>query len=122
MTRVVLAVIVSIALTGTSFGADSTGYRKPYFGTTKPGAWAQYTMKTEGQADMGYVTTRLADERGQQRVQTRIEYMVSGATTTAQTDYVLKPGYSLESDALGFGKALVAMSSSTPGRHRRRRP
>ncbi len=115
MTRIALAIFVSIALTGTGFGADSIGYRKPYFGATKPGAWAQYTMKTEGQADMGYVTTRLADERGQQRVQTRIEYIASGATTTASTDYVLKPGYTLESDALGFGKALVGMSSSMPG-------
>jgi hypothetical protein len=115
MTRIALAVFVSIALAGTSFGADSTGYRKAYFGATKQGAWAQYTMKTEGQADVGYVTTRLADEGGQQRVQTRIEYIVSGATTTASTNYVLKPGYSLESDALGFGKALVGMSSSMPG-------
>ena len=115
MTRIALAVFVSIALTGTSFAADSSGYRKPFFGATKQGAWAQYTMKTEGQADMVYGITRLADQGGQQRVQTRIEYIVSGATTTAFTDYVLKPGYSLESDALGFGKALVGMSSSTPG-------
>jgi hypothetical protein len=115
MTRVLLAVVVSMALTGTSSGADSNGYRKPYFGATKPGAWAQYTMKIEGQADVGYVTTRLADERGQQRVQTRIEYIAAGATTTASTDYVLKPGYSLESDALGFGKALVGMSSAMAG-------
>ena len=115
MTRIALAVLVSIALTGTSFGADSNGYRRPYFGATKTGTWAQYAMKIEGQPDMSYVTTRLADEEGQQRVQTRIAYIVSGATTTASTDYLLKAGYSLESDALGFGKALVGMSSSTPG-------
>ena len=115
MTRIAIAVFVWLALAGTSFGGDSSGYRKPYFGATKPGAWAQYTMKIEGQADIGYVTTRLADEAGQQRVQTRVEYIMSGATTTAYTDYVLKPGYSLESDALGFGKALVGMSSSMPG-------
>ena len=115
MIRIAIAVFVWLALTGTSFGAESSGYRKAYFGATKPGAWAQYTMKVDGQADMGYVTTRLADEAGQQRVQSRVEYIMSGATNTAYTDYVLKPGYSLESDALGFGKALVGMSSSMPG-------
>ena len=81
----------------------------------RPGAFAQYVMKIEGQPDIGSTVTRLPDENGQQRVQVRIEYQAAGTPSVAFTDYVLKSGYSLESDALGYGKALVAMSSSAPG-------
>jgi len=115
MAKVALAICVWMASAGVVSAADAAGYRKAYFGATKPGSWAQYTMKVEGQADMGYLSTRLADEAGQQRVEILIEYMLQGKLTPAYTDYVLKAGYSLEKDALGFGKALVAMSSHQPG-------
>jgi hypothetical protein len=115
MAKAALAIIAWMAVAGVAFGADPAGYKKAYFAATKPGSWAQYTMRVEGQADMGYVNTRLADEAGQQRVEIRVEYMLQGKLTPAYTDYVLKAGYSLEKDALGFGKALVAMSSRQPG-------
>ncbi|NDP43509.1 MAG: hypothetical protein GZ089_12465 [Aromatoleum sp.] len=115
MAKVALAIFVWMVSAGVVSAADAAGYRKAYFGATKPGTWAQYTMKVEGQADMGYLSTRLADEAGQQRVEILIEYMLQGKLTPAYTDYVLKAGYSLEKDALGFGKALVAMSSRQPG-------
>jgi hypothetical protein len=72
-------------------------------------------MRVAGQPDMDYLSTRLSDVAGQQRVQVRVDYQVQGKRTSAFTDYVLQPGYALENDALGFGKALKAMSSSTPG-------
>jgi len=114
MTKAAIVILASIvSLNGAS--AAATGYQKAYFGATKPGSWAQYTMRVEGQPDMGYLSTRLPDEAGQQRVQVRVEYMSEGRLTSAYTDYGLKAGYSLENDALGFGKALVSMSSRTPG-------
>ena len=115
MNRLALSLLLSLCSIGIATAADPTGYRKAYFGATKPGSFAQYVMKTEGQADMGSTTTRLPDENGQQRVQVRIEFQMAGAPTVALTDYVLKTGYSLENDALGYGKALVAMSASSPG-------
>ena len=33
--------------------AAAAGYQKAYFGATTPGSWAQYTMRVEGQPDMG---------------------------------------------------------------------
>ena len=110
-----MSAAVALCSIGIAIAADPAGYRKAYFGATKPGSFAQYVMKIEGQPDMGSTTTRLPDENGQQRVQVRIEYQVAGAPSVAFTNYVLKAGYSLESDALGFGKALVAMSASSPG-------
>jgi hypothetical protein len=115
MIRIALALLISMLSAAVASGADAAGYKKSYFGATKPGSWAQYTMKVEGQADMGYLSTRLPDDAGQQRVQVRVEYMADGKLTRAFTSYAMKAGYSLESDALGFGKALVSMSTSTPG-------
>ena len=115
MNRFAFALCVALCSIGIATAADSAGYRKAYFGATKPGSFAQYVMKIEGQPDMGSTTTRLPDENGQQRVQVRIEYQSAGAQTVAFTNYVLKSGYSLENDALGYGKALVAMSASSPG-------
>jgi hypothetical protein len=115
MIRIALALLVSMLSAELAFGADSAGYKKAYFAATIPGSWAQYTMKVEGQPDMGYFSTRLADEGGQQRVENRVEYMAEGKLTRTLTSYALKAGYSLENDALGFGKALVSMSSAMPG-------
>ncbi len=115
MTRFAFALCAALCSIGVAAGADPTGYRKAYFGPTKPGSFAQYTMKIEGQPDMGSRATRLPDEGGQQRVQMRIDYQAGGAPTIAFTNYSLKPGYSLETDALGYGKALAAMSVSSPG-------
>ena len=115
MNRFAVLLCVALCSIGIAVAADPTGYRKSYFGATKSGAFAQYVMKIEGQADIGSTVTRLADENGQQRVQVRIEYQAAGTPSVAFTDYVLKAGYSLENDALGYGKALVAMSASAPG-------
>ncbi len=115
MNRLALALCVALCSIGIAAAADSPGYRKAYFGATKSGTFAQYVMKIEGQPDIGSTVTRLPDENGQQRVEVRIEYQAAGTPSVAFTNYVLKAGYSLESDALGFGKALVAMSASSPG-------
>lgn len=115
MAKLALAIFVWMVSAGVVSAADATGYRKAYFGATEPGSWAQYTMNVEGQPDTGYLSTRLADEVGQQRVEIRVEYILQGKLTPAYADYVLKAGFSLEKDALGFGKALVAMSSRQPG-------
>jgi hypothetical protein len=115
MTKAALALFASMLSLGIASAAGAAGYQKAYFSATKPGSWAEYTMKVEGQPDMGYLSTRLPDDTGQQRVEIKVDYMSEGKVTSAFTGYVLKPGYSLESDALGFGKALVSMSTRIPG-------
>jgi hypothetical protein len=113
-----LALLAVVTLSLIAFGAaaaEGVGYKKSYFGTTRAGSWAQYTMKAEGQADMSYTNTRLPDIDGHQRVEVRVEYMMQGKLIPMVTSYALKTGYALESDALGFGKAVTAMSSQQPG-------
>jgi hypothetical protein len=109
------ALSLSLAVVGVVAAADGVGYKKPYFAATRAGTWAQYTMKIEGQADMGYTNTRLPDVDGRQQVEVRVEYMLQGKLIPMFTRYTLKNGYALEADALGFGKAVTAMSSRQDG-------
>jgi hypothetical protein len=115
MVKAALAAFVALVAVSLTPTAGAAGYQKAYFGATKPGSWAQYVMKVDGQPDMDYLSTRLPDAGGQQRIEIRIQYMAAGKLTEAFTDFVLKQGYSLEADALGFGKALATMSTRTPG-------
>lgn len=115
MTKAILFLLWAMLNSLTASATDGTGFKAAYFGATKVGAWARYSMKIEGQVDMGIVKTRVPDASGQQGVEVRSEYMVQGKLSQAQTNFVMKAGYSLEVDALGYGKALVAMRTSVPG-------
>lgn len=87
-------------------GQDSAGFQKAYFGATGVGAWARYRMTSPG-AQEGFTTyTRLADEDGQQRLRVRVEFTTEGRRNTANNEYTLEKGFSLEKDALGFGRAV----------------
>jgi hypothetical protein len=103
--------LIALLAAGAASGADSTGYRKAYFGATKVGAWAQYTMLVDGQTNIGSRATRLADAYGQQQLEVRVKVMMQGKLTPSFTVYALQEGYSLENDALGFGKAVVAATT-----------
>ena len=85
-------------------------YRSDYFRATKPGAWAKYRMTALG-APEGFTTyTRLPDKGDQQRLQLRVDFTAEGEKKTGYTDSTLKSGYSLQEDALGFGKAIESAS------------
>jgi hypothetical protein len=91
---------------GLAAGQDTAGFRKAYFGATAVGAWAKYRMTSPG-AQEGFTTyTRLADEEGQQRLRVRVEFTAEGRRNTANNEYTLEKGFSLEKDALGFGRAV----------------
>jgi hypothetical protein len=87
-----------------------TGYRKAYFGATKPGAWAKYRMTALG-APEGFTTyTRLPNEGGHPRLQVRMDITAEGEKRTTYTDCILETGYSFQQDALSFGKAIESVS------------
>ena len=62
MTKAAVAAFATILSLNVVSAVAATGYQKAYFGATRPGSWAQYTMRVEGQPDMGYLSTRLTDE------------------------------------------------------------
>lgn len=113
MTRRTAAILVSLLCTPLLAAAGPSRYKKAYFGVTKPGAWAQYTMSMPGFPDSPTTYTRLPDEGGQVRLQIRSDFTNDGQASTSFSDYKLKKGYSLEKDALSFGAAVVSLTVRT---------
>jgi hypothetical protein len=104
---ILLAVLQATAAPGSD---APTGYRKAYFGATKPGAWAKYRM-TAGGAPEGFTTyTRLPNEGGHPRLQVRMETKAEGEKKTIYSDCILETDYSFQKDALSFGKAIESVS------------
>jgi hypothetical protein len=89
--------------------AEPAGYKKAYFGATKPGSWAKYTMKMPGFPDSTSTYTRLPDEGGEARLQIRADFQGDAQASTSFSDYRLKAG-SLEKDALSFGAAIIGLT------------
>jgi hypothetical protein len=89
--------------------AEPAGYRKAYFGATKLGTWAKYTMKMPGFPDSTSTYTRLPDEGGETRLQIRADFQGDAQASTSFSDYRLKAG-SLEKDALSFGAAIISLT------------
>jgi hypothetical protein len=106
--RTVPALFLLLAA-GTLVAAEPAGYKKAYFGATKPGTWAKYTMKMPGFPDSTSTYTRLPDEGGEARLQIRADFQGDAQASTSFSDYRLKAG-SLEKDALGFGPAIIGLT------------
>ena len=94
------------AAAGQEPAAQETGFRKAYFGATAVGTWTKYRMTSPGAQEGSTTFTRLPDEEGQQRLLVRIEFTLNGRRNTVNNEYTLEKGYSLEKDAIGFGKAV----------------
>lgn len=107
--RTVSALAILLAAS-TLAAVEPAGYKKAYFGATKPGTWAKYTMKMPTFPDSFTTYTRLSDEDGYPRLETRSEFTTEGQASTSFNDYKLAKGFSLEKNALDFGKAIVGMT------------
>lgn len=104
------AILVCLLSTDLLAAASSSGYKKAYFGATRPGSWAKYTMSMPGFPDSTSTYTRLPDEGGEARLQIRSDYKGDAQASTSFTDYRFRKGYSLEKDALSFGAGIVGMT------------
>ena len=113
--RAVLCLASLLTTLEASGAPGASGFQKPYFGATKPGTFARYTMSMPNFPDSKMTYTRLPDEGGKNRMQIEAEFTTEGQASTSWTDYTLKAGYSLEKDAISFGKAVVAMTIKAGG-------
>jgi hypothetical protein len=103
--------LVSVLTAGTLGDVGAAGFQKAYFGATKPRTWAKYTMTIDGKTESVHTSSRLPDEKGRARVRVRTDF-TSGAYqgTWSLSDYTLKAGYSVENDALDYGKATESLT------------
>ena len=91
-------------------------FKKPYFSSTKPGAWAKYEMVNKDGSKMIYTYKRLANS--EERVVYEHTNFVSsgpGEGVTATTLYVLEPGFDFDRNMLSYGKAIQAMIAQNNG-------
>jgi hypothetical protein len=104
-------VLGSVLAAGAFAQEQPAGFQKAYFGATKAGTWAKYRMTAPG-AQEGFTTySRLPDEGGVQRLLVRVDFTVDGRKTTTYSDYTLEDGFSLEKDAVAFGKAVESATT-----------
>jgi hypothetical protein len=106
--------LLLLFLTTAASPARAAGFLKSYFSKTTEGASARYRLKDKiSGGDSDYRCTRLPSEAGKERLEIRVEITSGEFKGTKSTSvYVLREGYSLEKDALSYGKAIAAMTTS----------
>lgn len=85
--------------------AFASGFKKAYFGATKPGSWAKYAMHTSA-GDITFTSTRLSDDAGQPRIEIKTEF-ADKTTPTAINRYTLKKGFDIDHSLMDYGPAIV---------------
>ena len=99
-----LALLVVALLWCTRSGAaDQPGFKKPYFGATRPGTFALQKATDETGAVTEYTYSRLADVAGERVIELRYE-TVSGQFkgTKSVTGCLVPASFPLETDAIDF--------------------
>ena len=105
MRRIVVLVVLALSLTQL---AAAAGWKKAYFGATKPGTWARYADHSSDPAggDMTTTQTRLPDEDGQVRLESKMDS--GGRYPLVVNRYTLKSGFAPDHDLIDYGPAIVA--------------
>jgi hypothetical protein len=105
MRRTLVLLVVSLAMSSV---ASAAGWKKAYFGATKPGTWARYIDHSSDPAnvDMTVTQTRLGDSEG--RPQIEIKTDSNGKYPLALDRYTMKSGFNVDRDLIDYGPNVVA--------------
>jgi hypothetical protein len=105
MRRTFVLLVLSLAIT--TF-ASAAGWKKAYFGATKPGTWARYIDHSSDPAnpDMTVTLTRLGDDEGRPQIEMKMDS--GGKYPMALTRYTMKSGFDADRDLLDYGPSIVA--------------
>jgi hypothetical protein len=104
MRRMFVLLVLSLAISST---ASAAGWKKSYFGATKPGTWARYIDHSSDSAnvDMTVTLTRLGDDEG--RLQIEMKMDSNGKYPLVLNRYTMKSGFDMDRDLLDYGPAIV---------------
>jgi hypothetical protein len=104
MRRTFVLLILSLAVSSL---ASAAGWKKSYFGATKPGTWARYIDHSSDPAnvDMTVTQTRLGDQEGQPRIEMIMDS--AGKYPLVVNRYTLKTGFNVDRDLIDYGPAIV---------------
>jgi hypothetical protein len=109
MRRTFVPVVLSLTISALfSSGASAAGWKKAYFGATKPGTWARYLDHSFDPVnpDMTVTQTRLGDDEG--RLQVELKMDSNGKYPLALNRYIMKSGFDIDRDLLDYGPSIVA--------------
>jgi hypothetical protein len=104
MRRTFLLLVVSLAIPCI---ASAAGWKKTYFGATKPGTWARYIDHSSDPAnvDMTVTLTRLGDDEGRPRIELKMDS--NGKYPLVLNRYTMKNGFNVDRDLLDYGPSIV---------------
>ncbi|MEA2337274.1 MAG: hypothetical protein QOE82_1281, partial [Thermoanaerobaculia bacterium] len=90
MRRTFVLLVLSLAVTSL---ASAAGWKKSYFGATKPGTWARYIDHSSDPAnpDMTVTLTRLGDDEGRPQIEMKMDS--GGKYPTSVNRYTMKSGF-----------------------------
>lgn len=104
MRRTFVLLFLSLAIAPFAFAA---GWKKAYFGATKPGTWARYIDHSSDPAnvDMTVTMTRLGDDQGRAQIEMKMDS--NGKYPLVLSRYILKSGFDLDRNLLDYGPSIV---------------
>jgi hypothetical protein len=104
MRRTLVLLVVSLAM---SSMASAAGWKKAYFGATKPGTWSRYIDHSSDPAnvDMTVTLTRLGDDQGRPQIELKMDS--KGKYPLVLNRYTMKSGFSVDRDLLDYGPSIV---------------
>jgi hypothetical protein len=104
MRRTFVLLVLSLAI---SVAASAAGWKKAYFGATKPGTWARYIDHSSDpdNVDMTVTLTRLGDDEGRPQIEMKMDS--NGKYPLVVTRYIMKSGFDADRDLLDYGPAIV---------------
>ncbi|MGA8809323.1 MAG: hypothetical protein WB973_15750 [Thermoanaerobaculia bacterium] len=105
MRRIFALLVLSLAISPFVVAA---GWKKAYFGATRPGTWARYIDHSSDPAnpDMTVTLTRLGDDEG--RLQIEMKMDSNGKYPLVLNRYTMKSGFNVDRDLLDYGPSIVA--------------
>ncbi len=113
MPRLLAAMVIAVFAATAALAAS--GYRKPYFGATPPGAWAKYRTSTSYGTSVES-SRRLEDDDGRVRWAIESEF-ISGQFkgTKAKNTYTFSKDYPADREGLDSMKYIAAGSAEYQG-------
>jgi hypothetical protein len=104
MRRTFVILLLSLAVAPFVF---ASGWKKAYFGATKPGTWARYIDHSSDPAnpDMTVTLTRLGDDEGRPQIELKMDS--GGKYPLTVNHYTMKSGFNVDRDLLDYGPDIV---------------
>jgi hypothetical protein len=103
MRRTFMLLVLSLTISSVA----SAGWKKAYFGATKPGTWARYIDHSSDPAnvDMTVTQTRLGDDEGRPQIELKMDS--NGKYPLVVNHYTMKSGFDVDRDLLDYGPSIV---------------